>query len=393
MDPLGNKIGGTGAFVKDFIKYAPDEFSIEWVGITTNKKERPVGKWQNIKLGNKIFKFLPILFIKDENKKTKIPLILYFVINLLKSKSKISIGGKILVYYRIEPALIFNNAPNKKILNVLGNIKDLYNPHSKIKWSKLPWAYFKMEKSLMSQMNKIFVVSNEGLEFYKDRYHSISGRFHFIPTFVDNKKFHPYSSNREKMKKLSEYKNRYGFSKKDKIILSVGRLEGAKNPFLLIDSFNNLVKYDQKVKLLIVGTGSLEKDVIKKIKKYNLQNDIKLLGVVSSDYKIELLKISDVFLITSAFEGMPISVLEALASGLPVVSTDVGEINMVVRDGISGRLVPNNNAEVIARSVSEILNNKEKFNTENCIYSIKDFTAERVLHRIYKMHYCLGDPK
>ncbi|MBA7508993.1 D-inositol-3-phosphate glycosyltransferase [subsurface metagenome] len=387
IDPLGNKIGGTKTFIKNFIEHAPDEFNIEWVGISTNKKERPVGKWQKIKLGDKIFSFLPILYIKDENKKTKLPLILYFVLSLSRNKSRIFLDDKILEYYRIEPALLFKNVPNKKMLYILGNIKDLYNPHSEIMWSKFPWAYFKIEKYLMPQMEKVFVVSNSGLEFYKKKYPFMADRLCFMPTFVDNKKFYPWSSNREKMDRSSDLKNRYGFSKNDKIILSVGRLEGAKNPFLLIDSFYNLVKYNLNVKLLIVGTGSLEKDVIKRVKKYNLQENVKFLGVISSDDVMKLMKISDVFLMTSAFEGMPMSALEALASGLPVVSTDVGEIKMAVKDGISGLLVPDNSAESIARAVLEILNNKEKFNTKNCVDSIKDYTVEHVLSGIYKMHY------
>ena len=387
MDPLGNKIGGTKTFIKNFIEYAPNEFNIEWVGVTTNKKERPVGKWQKLKLGDKIFKFLPVLYIKDENRKTKVPLILYFVLNLLRNKSRIFFNDKIMEYFRIETALLFKNIPNKKVLYILGNVKDLYNPHSEVIWSKLPWAYFKIEKYLMPQMEKVFTVSNNCLKFYKKQYSFMEDRFSFLPTFVDKKKFYPWSSNKEKMERILDFKNRYGFSEKDKIILSVGRLEGAKNPLLLIDSFHTLVRYNQNVKLLVVGTGSLEEDVIKKVKKYNLQSKIKFLGVVSIDNVIELMKLSDVFIMTSAFEGMPMSVLEALASGLPVVSTDVGEIKMVVKDGVSGLIVPNNNAESIAKAVLEILNNKEKFNTKNCVDSIKDYSIEHVLSGIYKMHH------
>lgn len=387
IDPFGNKIGGTKTFIRNFIEYAPDEFDIEWVGISTNKKERPIGKWQRLKLGNKTFNFLPILYIEDENKKTKLPLVLYFVLNLSRYKSRIFTENRILEYYRIEPELFFKNIPNKKILYLLGNMKDLYSPYSKMKWSKLPWAYFKIEKNLIHRMEKVFIVSSNGLEFYKQQYPSMIDKFSFLPTFVDNKKFYPYPSDREKINRSSDFKSKYGFLEKDKIVFSFGRLEGAKNPILLIDSFYSLVKYDSNVKLLIAGTGSLEKDVVKRVKKYNLQESIKFLGVVPLDDLIKLMKISDVFLMTSAFEGMPMSVLEALASGLPVVSTNVGEVKLVVKDGISGLLAPAGNAESIARAVLEVLNNKEKFNIKNCVNSIKNYTVENVLAGIYKLHY------
>ena len=389
IDPLGNKIGGTKTFINNFIENAPDEFSIEWVGISTNKRKRPVGKWQKIKLGNKKFNFLPVLYIKDENKKAKLPLILSFVLNLSRYKSKIIFNDKILEYYRVEPALLFKNIPNKKILYILGNVKDLYNPHSESKWSKLPGVYFRIEKSLMPQMEKVFVVSRSGLEFYKKQYSFMADRLCFMPTFVDNKKFFPWVSKKKKMDRLSELKTRYGFLKNDKIILSVGRLEGAKNPLLLIDSFHALAKYNPNVKLLVVGTGSLEKDVIKRVKKYNLQGNVKFLGVVSSDNVIELMKTSDVFLLTSAFEGMPISVLEALACGLPIVSTDVGEVKKVVKNGFSGKIVSSHSKDDIAKAVFEVLNDNERFKAKNCVDSIKDYAVESVLSRVYKMHYSL----
>jgi len=387
LDPLGNKIGGTGTFIRNFIENAPDEFAIELVGISSNKKERPVGKWQEIKLGNKEFNFLPVLYISDENKRTKLPLISYFAFNLLINRSKIRTDDKILEYCRIEPELIFKNVPNKKILYILGNVRDLYNPHSDIIWSKLPWAYFKLEKSLVSRMDRVLVVSKNCLEFYKKQYSFMSDRFSFIHTFVNDKKFYPYSSDKEKVKKSLDFKKKYGFAKKDKIILFVGRLERVKNPFLLINTFNNLVKRNINIKLLVVGTGSLEEGMLERVKKYDLQDSIKFVGVVPLDDITELMRSSDVFLMTSAFEGMPISVLEALASGLPVVSTDVGEVKMVVKNGESGLLVKSNNVKDIAEAVLDILKNKEKFDSKKCVDSIKDYTVEHVLDRIYKMHY------
>jgi glycosyltransferase involved in cell wall biosynthesis len=389
IDPLGNKIGGTKTFISNFIEHAPDEFDIEWVGISTDKRERPVGKWQRIKLGNKVFNFLPILYIKDENRKTKIPLIFYFVSSLLKNKSKITLNGRVLEYYRIEPALLFRNISNKKILYILGNVKDLYNPYSESKWSKFPGVYFMVEKSLIPRMEKVFVVSSMGLEFYKKRFPFMADRLHFMPTFVDNRRFYPWQSGREKMDRLSDLKNQYGFLEEDRIILSVGRLEGAKNPLLLIDSFYALTKYDINVRLLVVGTGSLERDVIKRVKKYNLQEKVKFLGVISSDDLIRLMKTSDVFLLTSAFEGMPISVLEALACGLPVVSTDVGEVNKVVKDGFSGKIISSHIKSDIAEAVFKVLKDKKRFKAENCVDSIRDYTLESVLSGIYEMHYGL----
>lgn len=387
LDPLGDGIGGTKSFIKGFVENAPDNFTIEWVGVSIDRKERPVGRWQKIKIGDKSFNFLPVLFIRSENIKTRLPLTFYYVLSLFKYKFKIHLEDKILEFHRIENALPFRSVTNKKILYIHGNIKKVFDPYSEGKWSKLPWVYPKIERKIITRMDKIFVVSTEGLEYYKKQYPFMVNKFVFMPTFVDTNKFYPYPSVKEKKIKSSEFKNKYGFSEEDKIIIFVGRLENSKNPLLLINSFYYLRKNYPNVVLLIIGTGSFEKIIAKKIKEYGLEEKVKLFGAVFNEEVLKLLRLSDVFLMTSAFEGMPISVLEALASGLPVVSTDVGEVKKVVKDGFSGRVVSNHSKDDIAKAVFEVLNDKEKFNAKNCVDSIKDYTVESVLSGIYKMHY------
>jgi len=389
LDPLGDGIGGTKSFVKGFVENAPDDFAIEWVGISINKEERPIGKWQKINIGNKSLNFLPVLFTRSENIKTKLPLTLRYVLSLFKYKFKISLEDKILEFHRMENALPFRGAANKKILYIHGNVENILGPYSDGRWSKLPWAYPEVEKRVMHQMDKIFVVSSGGLKYYREKYPFMVNNFTFMPTFVDVDKFYPFSTVKVKRAKSLELKSNYGFSEKNKIIIFVGRLESSKNPLLLIESFFSLKKRYSDVILLIVGTGSFEKIMIKKIKEYGLEEEIKLLGAISSEEVSKLLKSSDIFLMTSAYEGMPVSVLEALASGLPVISTDVGEVGKVVRSGFSGLLVSGQNKEDIAEAVIKVLNNNRKFNSRNCVNSIKEFTMKSVLEKVYQYHYDL----
>jgi len=101
------------------------------------------------------------------------------------------------------------------------------------------------------------------------------------------------------------------------------------------------------------------------------------------------MRISDVFLLTSAFETGPRSVREALGCGLPVVSTDVGEVKRVVRDEFSGLICSKRDANVIGDAVLKILKDN-KCSAENCQLSIQDYTARRVLNKVYNIYYDLG---
>lgn len=390
LDPLGDGIGGTKSFIKGFVEHAPDDFEIEWIGFSTNKRERPVGKWQKIQIGGKIFNFFPIFFINSENVKTRIPLVFYYFLYLFRHRSKISFENKILEFHRMEHAITLRNFnSNNKILFVHGNIKKIFSPYSEGRWSKLPWAYPKVERKVIIQMDKIFVVSSEGLDYYKRQYPFMAERFCFTPTFVDTNTFHPYSSEREKIMRSTYFKKKNGFLREDKLIIFVGRLENSKNPFLLLKSFKYLREYNPDSRLLVVGEGRLKNKLLKYIDENNLYDRIKLLGAIPNLEVAELMRLSDVLLMTSTFEGMSVSVLEALASGIPVVSTDVGEAKKVVKDNFSGKLLSKNFEKNIAKAVVEVLEKGEKYTSSNCVDSIKEYTAKSVLERIYRVHYNL----
>ena len=81
---------------------------------------------------------------------------------------------------------------------------------------------------------------------------------------------------------------------------------------------------------------------------------------------------------------MPICVLEALSCGLPVVSTDVGEVNKVVNNGISGEVVKSFSPYAISKSLKQVLENPLIYSKYNCIEAISEFTPQKVLMPIFK---------
>jgi glycosyltransferase involved in cell wall biosynthesis len=385
MDPLGSKIGGIETFLKNFIKYSPDDFAIEFVGVSSSKKERPVGKWQEIELFGKRFKFLPVVHVGDENVRTKIPLSLRFTLSLFSYKTQIPLENRILEFHRIEPSLPFKRSLNKKLLVIHGHMMDLYNPHTEVKWQKFPWFYFRLEKMLITDMEKVFLVRRDAVEFYKKRYPAIGDRFCFLPTWVDEETFHPFAED-EKKKVYERFMREQGLNPQNKLILFVGRLEGQKDPLTLIDSFGYIYLENSMARLLIVGTGSLLEEAQKKVKQMGLEHAVKFLGSLPQNEVAQLMGICDVFLLASAFEGMPRSVLEALACGLPVVTTDVGEVKLVVKENFSGKVV-NRDLGKIGTATLEVLNNSQRFAPENCSGSVEKYRARYVLDQFYSFYY------
>jgi glycosyltransferase involved in cell wall biosynthesis len=388
MDPLGSKIGGIETFIKNFVKYAPDDFEVYFVGVSSDKKERPVGRWRKIEVYNKEVSFLPILYVKEENLKAKIPLSLKFTLSLLRHRRQLILEDKVLEFHRIEPSLPFADASERRLLFVHGNTADLYNPHTEVKWRSFPWLYFQVEKRFIGQMERVFVVRKDGVEFYKKRYPSMADRFLFLPTWVDDETFFAFNG-KDKERHSRSFLQKRSLPVNSRLVLFVGRLEGPKDPLLLVDAFRYVNEHIPEARLLIVGNGVLRGKMESRIKHYGLEGKVNFLGALPQAEVADLMRISDVFLLTSAFEGMPMSVVEALGCGLPVVSTDVGEVKRVVKGGVSGVLCPERDASIIGNAVLEVLEGRS-LTVENCLLSVREYTARRILSNLYKMHYSPG---
>lgn len=147
-------------------------------------------------------------------------------------------------------------------------------------------------------------------------------------------------------------------SKKSKLerkirIISVGRFVKEKNFDLAIDVVAKLLlinKYD--FELYIAGYGPLEQELRSKIIKLKLEGNIKLL--ISPNVNL-VLATSDIYLSTSKVEGMSNSIMEAMAYGIPVVATDVGDTKFLVENTVTGFLVKNGDAFSILNSLKALL--------------------------------------
>jgi len=136
------------------------------------------------------------------------------------------------------------------------------------------------------------------------------------------------------------------------VLAHVGRFAPPKNHPLLIEAFAR-VRADTPLYLLLVGGGELENAVRAQVARLGLETRVRFLGIRAD--VADILNASDVFVLSSEVEGNPLSVMEAMAAGLPVVSTAVGGVPELVRDGVTGRLVPSRDAEALAQAIQALV--------------------------------------
>jgi glycosyltransferase involved in cell wall biosynthesis len=145
------------------------------------------------------------------------------------------------------------------------------------------------------------------------------------------------------------WRRQNGFAADDVLIASVARLDPQKNPLLLVDALPG----DPRCHLLLAGDGALAGEV-----RQRAADRVHLLGV-RSDIP-ELLHASDLFALASDYEGLPVAVIEAMAAGLPVVSTAVGGVPELVEQERTGLLVPPRDQAALSLALAALVSDAER---------------------------------
>lgn len=172
-------------------------------------------------------------------------------------------------------------------------------------------------------------------------------------------------------------------------VIMVGRLWEQKDPMTLLQSINHIKdKVRGKIKLSVVGDGELSPILADYISRNSLDDMISLNGWC--DNIQERLADSDIFVLPSKWEGMPLAILEALSSGLPCVVTDIPGNNDLVKNGWNGFLFNVGDYEALAESLLYLFNNdvirhEVSENARACVmsnYSLK--TRNDLVMRLYE---------
>lgn len=186
------------------------------------------------------------------------------------------------------------------------------------------------------------LIDNEGLP---------SGRIRVIYNGIDVERFRPAPQRRDEVRRELELESN-AF-----VILQVARLDYLKDHPTAIRMMARLRDQVPQAVLLLAGDGPEEGRIREQVADLGVKEQVRFLGLRSDVDR--LLSVADVFLLTSVSEGIPLTVIEAMAAGLPVVGTDVGGMGEVVLPDETGWLCPAGDDEALARRLAMLAESSE----------------------------------
>ncbi len=170
-------------------------------------------------------------------------------------------------------------------------------------------------------------------------------RLHIIHCGVDPKLFNPVTHSGQGTR-----------------LLTVGRLASVKGMPVLLDAVKSLLPNHPNLTLTVVGDGPERQDFERRAAQLGLNNNVHFVGYQSQSQVRERLSETDLFVLPSFAEGVPVVLMEAMAAGVPAVTTRIAGIPELVEDGQSGRLVPPGNAEALTHAIDDLLNHPDTRN-------------------------------
>jgi len=147
--------------------------------------------------------------------------------------------------------------------------------------------------------------------------------------------------------------------KKDYIAIgTIGNLRKAKGYFNLIKTAKIVIEKFKNVKFYIIGEGELKGEILKRIKEEKVEEFFILTGYVED--VSQYLKIFDIFVLPSLWEGCPVSLLESMSYGIASIATDVGDVSYIIENGKSGFIVEKNDYIKMAEKIIYLIENEEE---------------------------------
>jgi len=204
-------------------------------------------------------------------------------------------------------------------------------------------SYFTDRIICVSQVVQKFVIEIEGINEQKT---CVVYNGADIPLIIENPE------------KIISGKRQWGIEQNDIVVVIVASLTENKGHKILLEAFKAVTQFLYGIKLLIVGDGP-QNGVLKSM-SIKLDIDENVIFVGEQDNIQEMLQISDLFVLSSLFrEGLSIALIEAIAMGLPVITTNIGGNPEIIKDGVNGFLVPPGDADRLAHAIEILVSDPE----------------------------------
>ncbi|MEK7580995.1 MAG: glycosyltransferase family 4 protein [Patescibacteria group bacterium] len=185
------------------------------------------------------------------------------------------------------------------------------------------------------------------------------------------------------------YIKNYNSNTQKENLLCAARLHPQKNLDNLIKAFKIIERKYPHIKLQIAGDGPQKKYLQELVKNLNLNNKVKFLGLLDKKSLNKLYSTSKLFILSSVYEGQPLTVLEAFAAKLPVVVTRTGDLPYIVKEGVNGFFISDPlNPRSIATSIIKALNNNNLGKLGNNGFNLvkNNYTWDKIGQKTYELY-------
>lgn len=179
-------------------------------------------------------------------------------------------------------------------------------------------------------------------------------------------------------------------------LLFVGRFNAFKNVETLVDAAAQLLQSGQtNFELQLIGEGQRRANVERLVIERGLTRHVRLLGWLERERLVEYYRQADIFVTATTWEGMPNTVLEGMACGLPVVATRASGLEELVRDGVNGYLVDINDTAALAGKLAALINNpfeRQRMGKESRKIAEREFAWEYIAAQYVEIYQRIITP-
>ncbi|HEM5219132.1 TPA: glycosyltransferase family 4 protein [Streptococcus suis] len=240
--------------------------------------------------------------------------------------------------------------------------------------------YYPIEKILSRYTDTLITINKEDYSIAKKKFKM--KHLHLVPGVgVDLEKFYPVSSD----EKLA-IKKQLGLETDKKYLICIGELNINKNQILLIKMMEILCKEREDIVLLLVGSGHLERQLQQLVNQLNLERYVRFLGYRNDI--ADLLKASDIALSSSKREGLPVNLIEAMATGLPLIVTNCRGNRDLVQNFQNGFVLERSEQKNFSRFVTSLLDkpNHHRRMYKNNLNLVSSYSISKIMSMMEKIY-------
>ena len=254
-------------------------------------------------------------------------------------------------------------------------------PHIREAWRKGWRASFVIDRWVAKCVDRYIAVSEANARYLIQEKRIPATKVHTIRNGSNMRRYHPH----QMAPKLE--KTRLGFGEADPVLLVIGRLAPQKGHKVLIQAMAAVRKEFPQVRLICLGDGILKSELQEMTSSLGLQSAVRFVG--RQNNVEEWLALSDISVLPSFYEGLPLSAIESLAAEIPVVATAVDGTPEIVVHGKTGLTVPPGDSQQLAQAICTLLrlpDLRRQFGTAGRKWVLQEFTEEQQIRQTESLY-------